>query len=305
MAGDESPNRAASTRSASRAESLARLDAELIGSSAAARRLKSQLLGLAGLPFPVLFTGESGSGRRRSARALHAIGPWAEAPLLELDARAPLPQGGLPARGAVVVANVEALPAEAQSLWSRIARGRALGPRLFATASAAFPLRAFDDGFDPELAASLLRFAVQVPPLRQRRADVPELACHFARRIARELARPEQRLDESALAALREANWVGNVAELRRVVERALAFSTGDEVSGEEVAAVLGEVRVSVAVLRERHRGEERDALLRALSDHGGNIARAAQQLGRSRAALYRLAEKHGVALQSRRGDVR
>ena len=55
---------------AGRAESLARLDAILIGSSAAVRRLKSQLLGLAGLPFPVLFSGEPGSGRRRAARAI-------------------------------------------------------------------------------------------------------------------------------------------------------------------------------------------------------------------------------------------
>jgi two-component system nitrogen regulation response regulator NtrX len=301
MARDGSPTEPAATRSASRAESLARLDAHLIGSSAALRRLKSQLLGLAGLPFPVLFSGEPGSGRRRAARALHAIGPCPDAPLLELDARAAPPPGGLPARGAVIVTHVDALGPEAQSHWSRVARGRALGPRLLASASAAFPMRAFDDGFDPELAAALLRFAVQVPPLRQRRGDVPELACHFAAEIARELARPAQRLAESALAALREASWSGNVAELRRVVERALAFSSGDEVSDEEVGAVLCEVRVSVAVLRERHRSEERDALLRALSDHGGNIARAAQQLGRSRAALYRLAEKHGVALQSKR----
>jgi two-component system nitrogen regulation response regulator NtrX len=301
MARDETSQAPAPSRRALRAESLARLDAHLIGSSAPLRRLKSQLLGLADLPFPVLFSGEPGSGRRRAARALHAIGPNASAPLLELDARAALPPGGLPARGAVIVSNVDALAPDAQSHWSRIARGRALGPRLLATASAAFPMRAFDDGFDAELAAALLRFAVQVPPLRQRRGDVPELACHFAAEIARELARPEQRLAESALDALREASWSGNVAELRRVVERALAFSTGDEVGGEEVGAVLGEVRVSVAVLRERHRSEERDALLQALSDHGGNIARAAQQLGRSRAALYRLAEKHGVALQSRR----
>jgi two-component system nitrogen regulation response regulator NtrX len=301
MAPNGSPTTPTPARNAARAESLARLDGLLIGSSAALRRLKSQLLGLAGLPFPVLFSGEPGSGRRRAARALHALGPWADAPLLELDARGALPPGGLPARGAVIVAHVDALAAEAQSHWSRIARGRALGPRLLATASAAFPMHAFDDGFDPELATALLRFAVQVPPLRQRRGDVPELACHFAAEIARELARPEQRLAESALAALRDASWAGNVAELRRVVERALAFSTGDEIGSEEVGAVLGEVRVSVAGLRERHRSEERDALLRALSDHGGNIARAAQQLGRSRAALYRLAEKHGVALQNKR----
>jgi two-component system, NtrC family, nitrogen regulation response regulator NtrX len=277
------------------------LEHHLIGNSPALRRLKSQLRGLSGLPFPVLFTGEPGSGRRQAARALHAAGPLAAAPLLELDARDPLPQGGLPARGGLILVGVERLPGEAQSYWSRIARGRALGPRLLATAPASFAMGAAADEFDPELLAALLRFSVQVPALRQRRGDVAELAHHFAAETARELGRPQQRLSEAAVAALREAHWFENVAELRRVIERTLAFSTGDEVGGEEIGAVLSEVRPSVDALRERRRLEERETLLRALADHGGNIARAAQSLGRSRAALYRLAEKHGIALQRQR----
>jgi DNA-binding NtrC family response regulator len=276
------------------------IEQHLIGSSPALRRLRSQLRGLGGLPFPVLFTGEPGSGRRQAARALHAAGPLASAPLLELDARDPLPREGLPARGSVILLGVEGLSEEAQSYWSRIARGRALGPRLLATAPASFPALAPGD-FDPELLAALLRFSVQVPALRQRRGDIPELARHFAAEAARELGRPGQRLSDAAVAALREAHWHENVAELRRVIERTLAFSTREEVGGDEVAAVLSEARPSVDALRERHRVEERETLLRALADHGGNIARAAQSLGRSRAALYRLAEKHGIALQRQR----
>ncbi len=301
MARDGSANRPAPLRRSERAALRERLDRHLIGSSAALGRLKSQLLGLAGLPFPVLFSGEPGSGRRRAARALHAIGPWPDAPLLELDARTSTARGGLPARGSVILVDVDGLDAEEQGYWSRIARGRGLGPRVLATASAAFPLRAYEEGFEAGFGGALLRFAVQVPTLRERRGDVTDLASHFAVEIARELGRPSHTLSPEALEALRATRWPGNVAELRRVVERALAFSAGSEVSGEEVNAVLGEVRMSVAVLRERHRSEEREALLRALSEHGGNIARAAQQLGRSRAALYRLAHKHGVALQNRR----
>jgi len=277
------------------------LEQHLIGNSAALRRLRSQLRGLGGLPFPVLFTGEPGSGRRQAARALHAAGPLATAPLIELDARDPLPQGGIPARGALILVGVDRLPAEAQSYWSRIARGRALGPRLLATAPASFSAQVTPDEFDPELLAALLRFSVQVPALRHRRGDVVDLAIHFAAETARELGRPRQRLSDAAVAALREAHWFENVAGLRRVIERTLAFSTGDEVSGEEIAAVLSEARPSVDALRERRRVEERETLLRALADHGGNIARAAHSLGRSRAALYRLADKHGIALQRQR----
>jgi len=270
----------------------------LIGSSSTLRRLRSQLRGLGGLPFPVLVTGEPGSGRRQAARALHAASSLAAAPLLELDARDPLPREGLPARGTVLLAGVERLPSEAQSYWGRIARGRGLGPRLLATAPASFALRSAAADFEPALLAALLRFSVHVPALRHRRADIPELAHHFAAETARELGRPQQRLSESAVRALCEAHFPGNVAELRRVIERTLAFSTGEEVSGDDVSAVLGEMRPSVDALREHHRVEERETLLGALSEHGGNIARAAQSLGRSRAALYRMAEKHGIALQ-------
>lgn len=301
MARDGSASTATPLRGGARTRLRERLDRCLIGSSAAMRRLKSQLLGLAGLPFPVLFSGESGSGRRQAARALHAIGPYPEAPLLELDARSGAAPDGLPARGSVVLVDVDALDEEAQTYWGRIARGRGLGPRVLATASASFPLRVWEEGFDDTFGSALLRFAVQVPTLRERRSDVGDIARHFAAEIANELGRPERTLSADALEALRATRWPGNVAELRRVVDRTLAFSAGSEVSREEVDAVLGEVRMSVAVLRERHRSEEREALLRALSDHGGNIARAAQQLGRSRAALYRLAHKHGVALRSTR----
>lgn len=278
------------------------LEDHLIGSSGALRRLRSQLGGLGGLPFPVLVTGEPGSGRRQAARALHASSPLSGAPLLELDARDPLPGGGLPARGTVILSSVERLPRAAQAHWGRIARGRGLGPRLLATAPASFALRFDAEDFDPVLLAALLRFSVHVPPLRHRRGDVPELARHFAAGIAQELGRPRLHLSEGALAVLQTAAFPGNVAELRRVIERTLAFSADDAVGGDEVAAVLAELRPSVDALRERHRVEERETLLGALAEHGGNIARAAHALGRSRAALYRLAEKHGIALQ-RRGN--
>ena len=101
-----------------------------------------------------------------------------------------------------------------------------------------------------------------------------------------------------SLNALRRAHWLASAADLQRAIERLAAHTrAGETVSAALASAVLEELRPTVAALRLRERERERDALLRALSEAGGNLARAARQLGRSRAAVYRLIAKHGIAL--------
>ena len=154
------------------------LEQHLIGSSPALRRLRSQLRGLGRPAVPRAVHGRAGQraapGGARAARGEPAGG---RAPARAGRARSVAARGSARARHAHPV-GVERLPSEAQSYWGRIARGRALGPRLLATAPASFALRTAADDFEPALLAALLRFSVHVPasappPRRRRRAGPP------------------------------------------------------------------------------------------------------------------------------------
>jgi len=128
------------------------------------------------------------------------------------------------------------------------------------------------------------------------------LAADLAREIASELAAPQLTFARGALETLLRTPWIASAADLRRALERiAASVPASERVTASLAAAACEELRPNVAALRERERERERDALLAALSDTGGNLARAARRLGRSRAALYRLIAKHGIALGPRR----
>lgn len=104
------------------------------------------------------------------------------------------------------------------------------------------------------------------------------------------------RRDERARCAPARSD---SAADLRRALECVAGYvPNGQPVTRSRAAAALAEVRPNVAALREAEQARERDELLAALSSARGNLARAAALLGRSRAAVYRLLEKHGVALR-------
>jgi DNA-binding NtrC family response regulator len=154
---------------------------------------------------------------------------------------------------------------------------------------------------DAALFAELRRLAVAVPPLRERRDDLAALAADMAGEIARELGAAPLALAPAALGVLGRTPWLASAADLRRALERLAPYArAGESLAAARVAAVLEELRPTVAALRERARNRERDALLAALSEAGGNLARAARRFGCSRSAIYRLIEKHGIALAPR-----
>ena len=97
---------------------------------------------------------------------------------------------------------------------------------------------------------------------------------------------------------LRAHRWSRNVAELESVIEKLVAFTKGSEIGAEEVESVLSEVGFSVEGLRRQREQDERGELIAALEKTGGNVTRTAALLGRSRAAVYRMVERHGVPLR-------
>jgi len=279
---------------------------EIVGKSAALAELLKRLPAVATAAGHVLVTGEPGTGKRLLARAIHHLSPLRERPLLEFDAAA-LPGdraerelfgqtvtvGGVGTHlegvldramgGTLLIAALDRLSPTGQDRLAALLPKTNL--RLIATATS--PL-------SEALQQALAPLIVTVPPLRQRRDDVPLLVKHFL---------GERALTPLAWQALLRYDWPGNVAELRRVVERAAALAPAREKIDLEhlPEAVAASLTVPEQVPFRLPPGGvhleevERELIRQALERAHGNKTRAAELLGLTRhTLLYRL-EKYGL----------
>jgi two-component system response regulator HydG len=153
-------------------------------------------------------------------------------------------------------------------------------------------------GFRQDLLYRLNTVEIELPPLRERREDIPLLADHYMRVYARKYGREVVRIGPDAMAAITAYPWPGNVRALRHALERAVILS-----SGETLAA--GDFPLQPADGEGRAAGDEglsgtlaeveRRAIEQALQRHAGNVTHAAQDLGITRTSLYRRMEKYGL----------
>ena len=178
--------------------------------------------------------------------------------------------------------------------------------------------RLIEEGrFRQDLYYRLNVISLTMPPLRDRREDIPELAVHFLRSFATRTGRPVVQLDDDVLALLKEYSWPGNVRQMENVIERALVVAEGELITLADLPADIIEqvslesagrneeeeddeeaelVPVGIQGERsERHR-KERERLIRALSSARGNKAEAARALGLARSTLVSRLKKHGLS---------
>jgi len=161
--------------------------------------------------------------------------------------------------------------------------------------------------FRPDLLFRLNTVEIELPPLRDRREDIPALLDHFLGLYARKYGKADRALPGSVLAALQDYAWPGNIRALRHAAERAVilaegeAYTLGDfplaRAPSPQIRLVSEPVMASVAPLHaELHLGRaERQMIERALQKHAYNISAAAAELGLTRGSLYRRMEKHGL----------
>ncbi|MDE3011790.1 MAG: sigma 54-interacting transcriptional regulator [Pseudomonadota bacterium] len=134
---------------------------------------------------------------------------------------------------------------------------------------------------------------LEVPPLRERREDIPLLAMHFLRTLGEHYGRRASSFAPDAMQVLLASSWPGNVRQLYNVVERSLALSTTDIIPDHLVQAALqGEAR-DVPSFDEARRGFERDYLVQVLKMANGNVSHAARLAKRNRTEFYKLLQKH------------
>ena len=155
------------------------------------------------------------------------------------------------------------------------------------------------DRFRPDLLFRLNTVEIVVPPLRDRKDDILPMASHFLAEFSRRYGGQERSFSDTAINALLDYDWPGNVRALRHAVERAVILSEGRVIGPGDLQLDYAEAQSDVppsvmpTILNLDHL--EKETILKALRKHGFNISRAANELGLTRASLYRRMEKHDI----------
>jgi DNA-binding NtrC family response regulator len=270
----------------------------------------------------VLLLGEAGSGRSTLARALHRSS-GRRGPLVEVDpATLPAPlfeselfghragaftgaEGAYEGRvaraegGTLVLDHVEEIPLAVQPKLLRVLAERRYRPlggderaaevRFVAIGSETLPRRVRQGLFRQDLYYRLEVLACRVPPLRERRSELPRLVARVLADLAGRVGRPVPELSDRAWAWMLEHTWPGNLRELRNVLERALVLTAGGPLDPPAPPELAG--------ARPRPLAEvERDEILKALAFTRGHQGKAAALLGISRKALWEKRKRFGIA---------
>jgi len=317
----------------------------LIGGSPAMRALQRTLTSLRHNESTVLVQGESGTGKELVAKALHAASPRSQGPFVPVDCGA-LPEsiieselfghergaftGAVGAPGLFRVANggtlfldeIGEIPPAVQAKLLRVLQTREVRP-LGGAAAVPVDIRVIGathrdlggmvaaGGFRQDLYYRLNVVRLVLPPLRERREDIPLLAQHILLTRRRPDA-PRITLAPDALAALAAHDWPGNVRELENVIESALALARGDTLRAADLPLPTADLPPPAAYARPTLGAPaaaalplslaayERAALERALFECGGDASSAARRLGIGRSTFYRKLAIHGIAMARR-----
>ncbi len=152
------------------------------------------------------------------------------------------------------------------------------------------------NGFRQDLLYRINTVEIQLPPLRQRIEDIPLLAEHFLSEYCRKYRVASKRFQHATLTKLEKYHWPGNVRELQHAIERAIIMSDGQVLQPTDIFLPL-RITPTEGLVFDRYNLEdiEKTAILKTLEKHGGNMSKSADELGLSRASLYRRMEKYGL----------
>lgn len=289
----------------------------LLGRSASILAVGDLLRQLAGNDFSVLITGETGTGRELAARHLHALSGRKNSPFIKVSPFTP-PDGeftaalfGAPAwEGTVYLAGLDELPPGRQdgflawlqkAAWNGRTGGAGQarsGPRLLASSRLSRATLIETGRLRPELAERLGQFSFSLPPLRDRREDLPIITDYFLRLWSGELGLEPAGLTPEARLLLANYNWPGNIRELSLVVARGVCLAQGGLISPEHLPGLApfsappgqGPLR-----LPDTLDDLERRLVIEALKAESGHMTKAAARLGLSQRVMGLRLKKYGL----------
>lgn len=154
-----------------------------------------------------------------------------------------------------------------------------------------------DNTFRQDLLYRLNTVEIKLPPLRDRAEDIPLLAKHFCEVYSKKYRKPTPTIEAETMRRLQQYPWPGNIRELQHALERTIIMADSDTLTTEDFTFLRHEVRSDAPVMDANFTLEdmERETIKRVIDKHGGNISKAAKELGLTRASLYRRLEKHGL----------
>ena len=305
---------------------------EMVGTSGALEQIRAEIAKVARTDAKVLVTGESGTGKELVARAIHRASARARGPFEKLNCAAlpkdlveselfgyekgaftgatQMKRGRLEAAdlGTLFLDEVGDMSLETQAKFLRAietgeierlggTRTISVDTRIVAATNKDLPAEIGAGRFREDLFYRLNVVPIDLPPLRQRREDIPLLIEHFGTKMCAEHGKPPREFTREAVERLTRYAWPGNIRELKNLIERVLIMTEGDSVGLAEVEEVLpadaddgppSEIKAA----RDK---AERDTILATLKQCQWNVTEASRRLGMDRGYLHRKIKRYGL----------
>jgi two-component system nitrogen regulation response regulator NtrX len=313
---------------------------EIVGKSYAIKALLDRIEKVAPSSARVLITGENGTGKELVARAMHRLSPRRTGPFIEVNCAA-IPSelieselfghmkgsftGAVQDRsgkfelasgGTLFLDEVGDMSLAAQAKVLRVledgvvtriggAKPVSVDVRVIAATNKDLEHEIMENRFREDLYYRLNVVPVSVPPLRDRREDIPQLIAYFTERLTKNEGVPPRSFADDAVHRLTEYDWPGNVRELRNTVERLLILAAGPRITAADVERLVGKRAaeqtslgslVECRTFEEFKDAAERAFLLAKLRESNWNVSETARLLDMPRSNLYKKIERYGLA---------
>ncbi|HEY3013178.1 MAG TPA: sigma-54 dependent transcriptional regulator [Gemmatimonadales bacterium] len=313
----------------------------MVGDSPALRTVRELIVKVGPTSARVLITGENGTGKELVARALHEASPRHDRPFIEVNCAA-IPSelieselfghmkgsftGAFADRagkfeqadgGTLFLDEVGDMSLSAQSKLLRVlqegvvtriggSKSIQVDVRVLAATNKDLEAEIAEGRFREDLLYRLNVVPIEVPPLRDRREDIPALVAHFAEQLSASAGVPGRKFAEEAVRRLQSRSWPGNIRELRNAVERALILGSGKVVTAADIDHLLPSGAGGAASdASGGHTFEtfkleaEKNFLTQQLREHDWNVSETARALKMPRSNLYKKIERYGLSRES------
>jgi two-component system nitrogen regulation response regulator NtrX len=306
---------------------------KLIGQSPEIKRLRSQIEMVSQSASRVLVSGESGTGKELVARLIHEKSPRRNNPFIEVNCAA-IPhelieselfgheKGSftgayerkrgkfeLADRGTLFLDEIGDMSLQTQAKVLRVIETQEfqrvggnknirVDVRIIAATNKELADEIAKDKFREDLYFRLNVIPINVPPLRERKQDIPLLAEYFLESLAQEYGRPKKKIPKSALDLFKKHDWPGNVRELKNAMERLIIMTSEETITERDITFHnMGSTDYfSLKTLREAREAFEKDFILRKLHENNWNISKTSEVLQIERSNLHRKIKAYGLS---------